>query len=54
VQALFGAKIHGGSLTNEVVGTTDEARWIPLLEVRDLPRVAIVDTALGLRQRWHG
>ena len=54
VQALFGAKIHGGSLTNEVVGTTDEARWIPLLEVRDLPRVAIVDTALALRQRWHG
>ena len=47
VQVVFEGKITGGSLTHEVAGTTDEARWIPLVELTDLPRVALVDTAVG-------
>ena len=37
-----------GELANEVDGTTDEARWIPLAEVAGLPRVPLVDAALAL------
>jgi 8-oxo-dGTP diphosphatase len=33
-----------------VDGSTDEARWIPLAEVPDLPRVELVDIGLGLRK----
>ena len=38
----------GGELTHELDGTTDEARWIPVGEVPDLPHVRIVATALRL------
>ena len=37
-----------GELTNEVDGTTDEARWIPLARCAGLPRVPLVDAALEL------
>ena len=37
-----------GELTNEVDGTTDEARWFPVAEVAGLPRVPLVDAALEL------
>jgi 8-oxo-dGTP diphosphatase len=29
-------------------GTTDDARWFPVEEVRKLPRVELVDFVLGL------
>ncbi|WP_205471977.1 NUDIX hydrolase [Nocardioides sp. SYSU D00038] len=48
VRIFFEARVTGGTLTRELDGTTDEARWFPLAEVPDLPRVAMVDTALGL------
>jgi 8-oxo-dGTP diphosphatase len=48
VRVVFAATVTGGELTPEVDGTTDEARWIPLAEVPSLPRVALVDVALGL------
>jgi 8-oxo-dGTP diphosphatase len=47
---VFDATIVGGELRHEVDGSTDEARWIPLAEVPDLPRVELVDIGLGLRK----
>jgi 8-oxo-dGTP diphosphatase len=47
VRVVFAATIVGGELTPEVDGTTDEARWIPIAEVAGLPRVSLVDVALG-------
>ena len=48
VRILYAAEVVGGELTFEVDGTTDEARWVPLAEVPELNRVALVDVALGL------
>ena len=48
VRVVFEGRVVGGELTNEVGGTTDEARWIPVDEVDGLPRVALVDAALAL------
>jgi 8-oxo-dGTP diphosphatase len=48
VRVVYEARVVGGELTREVDGTTDEARWIPLDEVADLPRVGLVDIALDL------
>ena len=49
IRVVFEATIVGGELRHEVDGSTDEARWIPLAEVPDLPRVELVDVGLGLR-----
>lgn len=46
VRVVYEARITGGSLTHEVAGTTDEARWFPLAEVQGLKRVHLVDTAV--------
>lgn len=48
VRVMFEARVVGGELTHELDGTTDEARWIPVAEVPDLPHVRIVATALRL------
>jgi 8-oxo-dGTP diphosphatase len=47
VRVFYSARIVGGALTAEVGGTTDEARWWPVAEVDDLPRVSMVDTGWG-------
>lgn len=47
VRVVYAASVVGGSLVHEVDGTTDEARWVPLADVDGLPRVALVDTAVG-------
>ena len=49
IRVIFEATITGGRLRDEVGGTTDEARWFPLAEVSDLPRVELVDVGLRLR-----
>lgn len=51
VRVFYAARIVGGELAAEVGGTTDEARWFPLDEVGELPRVSMVDTGLGLLPR---
>ncbi len=48
VRVMFEATVVGGELTHELDGTTDEARWIPVAEVAELPHVRIVATALRL------
>lgn len=49
VRVFYDAHITGGELADEIGGTTDEARWISLIDVPDLPRVSMVDTGLRLR-----
>lgn len=52
VRVVFEAVIVGGSLTNEEIGgSTDEARWIPVVEIPTLPHVDLVDVALSM---WRG
>ena len=48
VRVVFEARVVAGELANEVGGTTDEARWVPLAEVGSLPCVSLVDAALTL------
>ncbi len=48
VRTVFRAEIVGGELTPERDGSTDEARWFTLDEVRRLDRVSIVDISLRL------
>jgi 8-oxo-dGTP diphosphatase len=48
---VFDATITGGELgTTEVGGSTDRAAWVPLAELADQPRVALVDVALAARE----
>jgi 8-oxo-dGTP diphosphatase len=49
VRVVFEGSVVGGTLRNEVDGTTDEARWICLADVPALPRVGLVDAALAMR-----
>jgi 8-oxo-dGTP diphosphatase len=51
IRVVFEAHVVGGELRNEVDGTTEEARWFPLIDVPDLARVELVDVALGLAGR---
>jgi len=51
VRVVFEGRVVGGRLRNEVDGTTDEARWFPVSEVADLPRVPLVDIALRMAGR---
>ena len=48
VRVVYRARVVGGELRHEVDGTTDEARWIPLADVRSLNRVSLVDVALTM------
>ncbi len=48
IRVLYGGRIVGGELTPEVGGSTDEARWFLLSEIRNLPRVGLVDVALRI------
>jgi 8-oxo-dGTP diphosphatase len=48
VQVIFRASVVGGSLRNEVGGSTDEAAWVPLASVPSLRRGSFVDEALRL------
>lgn len=48
VRLVYTARVLGGSLTSEVSGTTDEARWFPVDAVPALPRIELVDTALDM------
>ena len=47
VRVVFAATVVGGHLRDEVGGTTDTARWIPVADVADLPHVSLVEEALA-------
>ena len=44
---VYEAKLVSGELTHETGGSSDEARWVALDDVQALPRVSLVDVALG-------
>ncbi|HEY0952619.1 NUDIX hydrolase [Nocardioides sp.] len=48
VGVVYEVRVVGGELTHEADGSTDEARWFPVDEVRTLDRVELVDEALDL------
>ncbi|MDI2099148.1 NUDIX hydrolase [Ruicaihuangia caeni] len=52
IRIVYRARVVGGKLTNEVGGSSDEAKWFSLKEIGSLQRVGLVDIALrmaGLR-----
>ncbi|WP_157154944.1 MULTISPECIES: NUDIX hydrolase [unclassified Diaminobutyricimonas] len=51
IRIVYRAHVIGGELTNEVDGSSDEAKWVPLAEVPQLRRVGLVDIALGMNLR---
>ncbi len=51
LRVVYLARIVGGSLTHEVNGTSDEARWVPLDAVGDLPTLSLVPTAIDMLLR---
>ena len=53
LRIVFRARIVGGSLTHELAGSSDEARWVPLADVAALPTVSLVGIALRFRA-GHG
>ena len=48
IQVVYAASIVSGELTHELDGSSDEARWVPLDELEDLPRVRHVDFGVRL------
>lgn len=47
VRIVWRARVVGGTLRDEVDGSTDRAAWVPLSAVDALPTVELVDVALG-------
>ncbi|MFK4185133.1 NUDIX hydrolase [Streptomyces sparsogenes] len=50
LRVIYTAHITGGQLRHETNGSTDQAAWIPLDRVAELPRVPLVDIALSLHR----
>jgi ADP-ribose pyrophosphatase YjhB (NUDIX family) len=48
LRIVYRAHTTGGRLRNELDGSTDQAAWFALAEVRKLPRVKLVDIALKM------
>jgi len=46
LRIVYTAHIVGGELTNEIDGSTDEAKWIPLGDVEKLHRVSLVEAGM--------
>lgn len=53
-RVIYEAQVVGGELTDEVDGSSDQARWFPLEEVAALHRVELVDRGLTLAGRSLG
>jgi 8-oxo-dGTP diphosphatase len=50
MRIVYRATVLSGELRNEVGGSSDEARWFPLVEVPSLKRVSLLDIALRLNE----
>ena len=48
MRVIYRASVTGGELRDEVGGSSDEARWVPLDEVPKLHRVSLLDVGLRL------
>jgi 8-oxo-dGTP pyrophosphatase MutT (NUDIX family) len=52
LRIVYRARVIGGELTNEIGGSTDEARWFALDDVPGLHHVELVRTGLGFAGVW--
>ena len=52
VRIVYAATVTGGELRDEVGGSTDEARWIPLADVPALVREPLVEKFVA--RTWNG
>jgi len=48
LRIVYLARVVGGELTNEIDGSSDEARWFSLEEAAEIPTVSLVPAALDL------
>ncbi len=48
LRIIYEARVVGGSLTAEIGGSTDEARWVSLDQLAELPTLSLVSVALDL------
>ena len=48
IRIIYRASVKDGPLINEVDGSSDEARWVPLAEIKELRTLSLVNTALRM------
>lgn len=48
IRIIYRATVKDGPLVNEVDGSSDEARWVPLSELKNLRTLSLVNTALRM------
>lgn len=52
IRIIYRATVKDGPLVNEINGSSDEARWVPIAEIGELRTLSLVNTGLrmaGLR-----
>lgn len=57
IRIVYRASVKDGPLRHEVGGSSDEARWVPLRDVRSLRTLSLVRTGMrlaGIDQRGRG
>lgn len=57
IRIIYRATVKDGPLRNEVGGSSDEARWVSIREVKGLRTLSLVQTAMrmaGIDQRGRG
>lgn len=57
IRIVYRASVKDGPLQHEVGGSSDEARWVPIREVRALRTLSLVQTGMrmaGIDQRHRG
>lgn len=48
IRIVYRATVKDGPLRNEIGGSSDEARWVPLREVRGLRTLSLVQTGMRM------
>lgn len=48
IRIIYRATASDGPLINEVDGSSDEARWVPIAEIKDLRTLSLVKTGLRM------
>ena len=57
IRIVYRATVKDGPLRHEVGGSSDEARWVPIREIRSLRTLSLVQTGIrmaGIDQRGRG
>lgn len=57
IRIIYRASAKEGPLRNEIGGSSDEARWVPIRDLRSLRTLSLVQVAMhmaGIEQRSHG